>query len=93
MQVKEAISLAKQYLKDVFADEKIDSVNLEEVEFDEKSGIWSVTVGFSRPWDEPGHLGVKLGAMAPWRRDYKVVKIVDNDRRVISVKNRETAAG
>lgn len=93
MQVREAVSLAKQYIKDVFSDEKIDSVNLEEIEFDDKSGIWSVTIGFSRPWNENGPFGIRLKETAPWRRDYKVVKIIDNDGRVASVKNRETAAG
>jgi len=49
MQVKEAISLAKQYVQDVLTDEKIDNIGLEEVEFDKKSGIWLITIGFSRP--------------------------------------------
>jgi hypothetical protein len=91
MQVKEAVSRAKQYIKDVFVEENIDSPGLEEIEFDDKTGIWSVTIGFSRPWDEGGPFGVKLGALAPRRRDYKVVRIVDSDKRVISVKNREIA--
>ena len=94
MQVKEAISLAKQYVRDVFAEEKIDNPALEEIEFDEKTGIWSVTIGFSRPWDEKaGPFGVQLGALGPRRRDYKVVKIGDSDKRMISVKNRETVQG
>ena len=91
MQVKEAISLAKQYLKEVFADEKIDGLVLEEVEIDDKASVWSVTIGFSPPWDEAAPYGVKLAALAPRRRDCKVVRIADGDKRVISVKNRETA--
>ncbi len=93
MQVKEAVSLAKQYMKDVFAEEQIDTLRLEEVELDDKTGIWSVTIGFSRPWDEAaGPFGVKLAGLAPRRRDYKVVRIADGDKRVVSVKNRETIA-
>lgn len=91
MQVKEAISVAKQYLKEVFADEKIDGLGLEEVEFDDKSSVWSVTIGFSRPWEEAGPFGTKLAALAPRRRDCKVVRISDGNKKVISVKNRETA--
>jgi len=84
MQVKEAVSLAKQYVKDVFAEEKIDGLGLEEVEFDDKTRIWSVTIGFSRPWDETaGTFGAKLAGFVPRRRDYKVVRIVDGDKRVI----------
>ncbi len=94
MQIKEAVSLAKQYVRDVFAEEKIDSPGLEEIEFDDKTGIWSVTIGFSRPWDEKaGPFGAQLAAFGPRRRDYKVVKIVDSDKRMISVKNRETVQG
>lgn len=94
MQVKGVVSLAKQYIKEVFAEENIENPGLEEVEFDKKSGIWSVTIGFSRPWDEAaGPLAVKLAAFGPRRRDYKVVRIVDSDGRVISVKNRETVQG
>jgi hypothetical protein len=94
MQVKEAVSLAKQYIKDVFVEENIDNPGLEEIEFDDKTGIWSVTIGFSRPWNEAsGPLALKLAAFGPRRRDYKVVRIVDCDRRAISVKNRETVQG
>jgi hypothetical protein len=94
MQVKEAVSLAKQYLNDVFAEEQIDGLRLEEVELDYKTRIWSVTIGFSRPWDEAaGPFAVKLADLAPRRRDYKVVRIDDRENRVLSVKNRETLAG
>ena len=94
MQVNEAVSLAKQYVKDVFANEKIAALGLEEVEWDDKTGTWSVTIGFSRPWDEaPDTFGAKLAGLAPRRRDHKVVRIIDSDKRVISVKNREPAAG
>jgi hypothetical protein len=90
MKVREAISLAKQCIKDVFADEKIDNIGLEEVEFDDKFGIWSVTIGFSRPWEEAsGTFGAKLAGLVPMRRDYKVVQIADADKRMVSIKNRE----
>ncbi len=93
MQVKEAVSLAKQYITDVFAEEMIDGLGLEEVEFDDKAHLWSVTISFSRPWDEAaGPFGARLGALAPRRRDYKVVRIADADKRVVSVKNREIVA-
>ncbi len=90
MEVKEAVTLAKKYVRDVFAEEKIDNVGLEEVEFDEKRGIWSVTIGFSRPWEEAsGTFGAKLADFVPRRRDHKVVRITDADKKVTAVKNRE----
>lgn len=94
MQVKEAVALARQYINDIFADEQIDGLRLEEVELDDETGIWSVTIGFSRPWDEAaGPFAVKLAGLAPRRRDYKVVRIADRDNRMLSVKNRETLVG
>jgi len=92
MQVKEAVSLAKRYIQEVFSDEKIDNIGLKEVEFDDKSNIWSITIGFSRPCDEgAGPFAAELAAsgMVPRRRDNKVVRITDGDKRVISVKNRD----
>ena len=92
MQVKEAVSLARRYVQDIFADEKIDSISLEEVEFDEKSQIWSITIGFSRPWEgAPGTVAAQFAAagMMPRRRDFKVVRLSDADKRMLSVKNRE----
>ncbi len=86
MEVKEAVSLAKQYVHDLFADERIDNLGLEEVVFDEKSKTWSITVGFSRPWDSPNRYGGILPAEL--RRSYKVVKISDADKVVQSVKER-----
>ena len=92
MLVKEAVSLAKRYVQEVFSDENIDNISLEEVEFDEKSQSWSITVGFSRPWEgAPGTVAAQLAAtgMMPRRRDYKVVRLSDPDKKMISVKNRE----
>jgi len=53
MDVKEAIRLAKQYVTDLFIQEGIDQIGLEEVEFDDMNNTWLVTIGFSRPWDQP----------------------------------------
>ena len=85
MEVNEAVALAKKYVGEVFAGEPIKNLGLEEVEFDEKSGVWCVTIGFSRPWDSTG----AIAAMFPGKRDYKVVRISDSDKKMISVKNRE----
>ena len=92
MQVKEAVSVAKRYVQEIFSDEKIDGISLEEVELDEKSQIWSVTVAFTRPWEgAPGTVAAQFAAagMMPRRRDYKVVRLSNADRKMISVKNRE----
>ncbi|MBV9556631.1 MAG: hypothetical protein JO254_06095 [Pseudolabrys sp.] len=89
MDVKEAIAVAKKYINDVLADEKIGNISLEEIEFNDRAGTWSVTVGFSRPWEDDSGIGVGARLFVPRRRDSKVVRIRDADQRVISLKNRE----
>jgi hypothetical protein len=92
MDVKQAVALAKQHTLDLFADENLSNIGLEEVEFDEMAREWLVTVGFSRPWDEaPRNALSPLAGAAPMRRTYKVVRIADTSSRVLSVKEREAA--
>ena len=86
MDVKEAIRLAKQYVTDLFIQEGIDQIGLEEVEFDDMNNTWLVTIGFSRPWDQPLNKLAGFAEMYP-RRSYKIVHISNDNGRVISVKN------
>lgn len=51
MKVQEAVAKAKEYVRDVYADEKIRFVGLEEIEWSDD--VWRITIGFSRPWDLP----------------------------------------
>jgi hypothetical protein len=88
--VKQAVALAKQHTLELFAEEQVANLGLEEVELDEKANEWVVTVGFSRPWDEPKNAVAALAAPKFPRRDYKVVRIAnDNSDLVVSVRNRE----
>ncbi len=89
MQVKEAVVRAKGYLEELFKDEGLRELGLEEVEFDESADSWSVTLGFSRPWDSA--LGAAAGILKP-NRSYKVVRIANSDGHPISIKNRELVA-
>jgi len=91
MDAKEAVRLAKRHVLDLFAEEEILDIGLEEVEFNELDDTWSITIGFSRPWDQPRSiLGPTLSSQMGIRsRSYKVVLISDSDANVISVKNRE----
>ena len=83
MDVKEVVHVAKNYVAELFGDERIVNVGLEEVDIDQ-SGHWIVTIGFSRPWDR--NIGPILTGQVP--RSYKVVRIRDEDRKVLSVKDR-----
>jgi hypothetical protein len=89
MDVKEAVAVAKRHIKDLFADEAIQNLGLEEVEFEDGSNSWSITIGFSRPWQQQGPFAAGLAAFSPKERDFKVVRISDADKKVISVRNRE----
>lgn len=93
MDVKEAVARAKQHIADLYADEQISNLGLEEVEFHEPDKTWSVTVGFSRPWDSVRNVVTAISGDANPRRSYKVVKISDANGGVLSVKAREKVLG
>lgn len=85
MEPKEAISFAKQSFNDLFAEEPIAHLGLEEIEFDDTRDLWRVTLGFvRRPADNT------LGSiLIPSTRIYKTLTISDREKRLVSIKNRE----
>lgn len=87
MDVKEAARTAKNYIADLFADERITDVGLEEIERDANQRFWNVTVGFSRPWDQR-NLAVTTLGQARLRRSYKLLRIDDETGTVHSVRDR-----
>lgn len=100
MDVKEAARTAREYITDLFADENVKHVGLEEVEFDDLSKVWHITIGFSRPWELPEDLPSlpfsslldELKKPPPLtQRSYKIVRVRDHDGQVISVMNRVLA--
>jgi len=74
MDLKEAVKTAKQYIADLFGDEDIYYIGLEEVKFETNSHEWLVTVGFERRWDRtPRSI---IGALDPTpKRTYKLVRM------------------
>ena len=47
----EAVQAAKTYILEIFEDEQIVEVGLEELEYRDKDpGVWKVTIGFRRRW-------------------------------------------
>jgi hypothetical protein len=89
MNVKEAVFRAKTYVGELFEDESPRNLGLEEVELDHATNEWIVTVGFSRPWDEPKGALAALANSPLTRRVYKVVRISNGSEEIISVKNRD----
>ena len=89
MDVKQAAGIAKNYIADLYEAENIKNLGLEEVEFDDDQGIWRVTIGFQRPWEQAGFLA-RSGLAEP--RAYKLLQIADGDGRVLSVRDRRPMA-
>lgn len=92
MNVKDAVNTAKKYVVELFADEDLSNVGLEEVEFDDSTKVWKVTIGFSRPWDRVLTPMTAIAHGGPLPRSYKVVRIDDATGTVVSVKAHESVA-
>ncbi len=94
MDVKEAVRTAKEYLADLFVDEEVVNIGLEEVVFDDATNRWSITIGFSRPWDHAGQrrqhalITTLSETTAPRARSYKVLRINGETRQVESLRDR-----
>ena len=88
MDVKQAVQMAKEHVVEIFADEPIENVGLEEVEFDELNKVWAVTIGFSRYWGRPRDNIIRA---LDTERAFKIVRIEDESGRVQSVKHRIVA--
>jgi hypothetical protein len=89
VQPKEAVAIAKSYVAELFADEQPSDIGLEELDFEDRSHRWRVTIGFARPWDRTTGVTDLLGRTL--HRAYKVVTIADRDKRILSVKDRVLA--
>lgn len=87
MDVKEAVGKAKAHVMALFGDEGVMHLGLEEVQFEDASDVWKITLGFSRPWDQAHALAAALADQRP-SRSYKVVRMGDEDGDVISVTSR-----
>jgi hypothetical protein len=98
---KEAVRRTKEYLSSLFADEDIGNLGLEELDYDDARGLWSVTIGFVRVWKRLNTsnqqterelvsriMGDHTSRYDGHPRTYKAVTISD-DGKVLSIKNRD----
>ena len=88
MDVTEAVSTARHFIKTLYVDEPIAEVGVEEIEFDAVEEVWTITIGFRRLWDRPQAFEALSGRDDRSRRVYKDVNLRDHDRQVISMKGR-----
>lgn len=91
MDVKSAVSIAKSYVIDLYNEERISNLGLEEVKYNPGVKQWRITLGFSRPWDYPASLLAPEWRGRPDARSFKAVVIDDNNGLVLSIENREFA--
>ncbi len=88
MDVKDAVRKAKQHIQELFEEEEITHIGLEEVEPSADETCWRVTIGFSRPWDFSRNASSAISGGHPGR-SYKVVTIDEESGQVISVRDRQ----
>ena len=86
MDVREAVQEARSFLEDLFQDEGITDVGLEEDVCDDESNERKVTMAFSKPWDMSADRNPLFEDAPP--RSYKVVRIGDQDGVVKSLTDR-----
>jgi hypothetical protein len=90
MELKSAVTIAKQYIRALYEDEPIARLGLEEAVLDPQSNHWLITLSFYRNWNDeastnPFELAQKV------RRFFKVVEISnDITGEVLAVRDRET---
>jgi hypothetical protein len=87
LEPSQAVRHAKQWLKSIYADEKIENVGLEEVRW--RNENWEITLGFDRFQDIAVLPAVVIPALSRPRRDYKVIVISGENNAVIEMRNRE----
>ena len=82
MEMRDAVQNAKTYVVELFEDEGIADVGLEEIKL--SGDFWEITVGFSRAWDRS--VGSVLSGQRS--RSYKVLLVSNVDGSILSVRDR-----
>ena len=82
MDKKAAMRTAKEYTADLFSDERISDVELEEIRFDHYSDTWRITVGFFRPRHQADGMRFPFDKEGTLARSYKVVCIDDESGEI-----------
>ena len=94
MEVKEAVRVAKAWVSEVFAEEHVHDIGLEETVFEESSGRWLITVGFRRrigraaKLQDQSVIDMLRAGQGIENRCYKVVLVDDKTGKVIEMRDR-----
>ena len=74
MNLKDAVAVAKRQVSDLFAPDIPQNVRLEEFLYDDHLAVWSLTIGYALPAQET--------------RNYKIVRVSEANKSVLSVRDR-----
>jgi hypothetical protein len=74
MNLREAVAVAKQHVGDLFAADAPRDLRMEEYLYDDHLGVWSLTIGFA--------------SNSAQVRNYKIVRVSQADKTVLSVVDR-----
>ena len=75
MNLREAVAIAKQQIGERHAGDAPQDIRLEEFLYDDHLAVWSLTIGFTP-------------ASVPQARSYKIVRVSQTDKSVLSVRDR-----
>ena len=84
LDVKAAVTTAVTYLKDLYSEEELKNIRLEEVWLSDDEKYWYVTIGY----DSQTSVLDTLRALRPIEREYKLFKVRAEDGRVMEMKIR-----
>ncbi len=87
LDVQEAIRKARSKFGEIFQEEPITDIGLEEVEHE--SNTWKITIGFNRVSKTPTNSVIAMMTQSSAQRYFKIVTISDADGSLVSIKNRE----
>jgi len=83
IEVKEAVARALEFLGDIYANEKLKDVRLEEVERDDRAPYWFVTLSYLKE-STPSNVAAAISGSSG--REYKVIKLNSENGEVVSMK-------
>jgi hypothetical protein len=86
--VKDAVSSAMDFVREMYAGERLQDLLLEEVEMDHANDQWLVTIGFSLPKEESTSI-ISPVTSRKLERNYKVVAIDAYSGTPLSMKIRD----
>ena len=84
-----AVRAAKAWLRQIYSDESIARIALEEVRF--RDGNWEITLGFNRVDSDSPESQFTAHLLANRHRVYKVLVVAGNDNHVMEMRDREVA--